>query len=42
MLSMEAKTSGLFGSDSDTPCTARPMRGNSDSSISPSMFSVRS
>ncbi len=41
VLSMEAKISELLGSDSDTPCTDRPMRGKSDSSISPSIVSVR-
>ncbi|MCY1530289.1 hypothetical protein D9M68_654700 [compost metagenome] len=41
VLSMEAKVSALSGSDSDTPCTDRPMRGKSDSSISPSIVSVR-
>ncbi len=41
VLSMEAKVSALSGSDSDTPCTDKPMRGNSDSSISPSIVSVR-
>ena len=41
VLSMEAKVSVLLTSDSDTPCTDRPMRGNSDSSISPSIVSVR-
>ena len=41
VLSMEAKVSGLLGSDNDTPCTDRPIRGKSDSSISPSIVRVR-
>ncbi|MNI55673.1 hypothetical protein D3C73_1106360 [compost metagenome] len=41
VLSMEAKVSGLLGSDSDTPCTDKPIRGKSDSSISPSIVRVR-
>src|SRR5690606_42130088 len=41
MLSMEANSSVLLTSDSDTSCTARPIRGKSESSISPLIASVR-
>ena len=41
VLSMEAKVSVLLGSDRDTPCTDRPIRGKSESSISPSIVNVR-
>gem|GEM_PF-5363402 len=41
VLSMEANVSVLLGSDRDTPCTYRPIRGKSDSSLSPSIVNVR-